>query len=153
MPIRPTTVTSHPAFAVERRDERAVHDRAPVGLGLNAGDDVAQVDQREDDEDALDDLVVEAQHEEEDDDDRERDDDVAREVEDLAPAAMPANSVAVIRVLMRNSTRHREERHPDAEVLADQTGEALARDAPMRAAISCTTISATASGTSIHRTM
>ena len=57
-------------------------------------------------------------------------DDVAREVEDFARrAAMPRElGRVVIPVLMKNSAAIVEHVMPDAEVLANQRGQALARD-------------------------
>ena len=117
-----------PGFRRERRDERAVNDGAPIGLRLDARHDVAQVDQRENHENALDDFVAQTQHEQKHDDGRERDDDVAREVEDLRPRRDAGEFRRRDAGVDEEQRGHRDERQADAEVLADQTGQALAGD-------------------------
>ncbi len=122
VPIKPTTVTRKPVSGENVGTSVPCDDGAPIGFRLDAGNDVTQVDQREDDEDALDDLVAQAQHEQKHDDRGQRDDDVAREVQDLRPRSDAGKLSRRDAGVDEEERGHRDERQADAEVLANQPG-------------------------------
>ena len=123
MPISPTTVSRKGGSSGSTRGTKASRATGvPVGVGEHARDDVGQVDQREDDEDALDDLVGQAQHEQEDDDHRDRNRQQARDAKDLRGRGDAGELGRGDRGVDHEEAGHRQERDAQAEVLADQSG-------------------------------
>ena len=119
----------------------------------HAGDDVADVERRRREKDLLDAVVGAADHERPHDDGRDRHDDVLRHPNSSRLLATPANSATTLPKFVTTSVTITKNvtRKPNSSRI--RSLNPLPVTAPMRAAISCTTTSATVIGIMVHKSV
>ncbi len=126
VPMAAIAVRSQRLLSCALRDDGAVERRAPVGLGQEAGDEVGDVDGGERQEDALHLAVAAARHQEPDAEGDRRHGQPRRDVRE-AEGRGDARELGHGRAEVGDQEgEHRERRHPEAELLADERREALA---------------------------
>ena len=126
VPMAAIAVRSHRLFELGLGHDGAVDGRAPVGLREHAGDEVGDVHRRERQEDALDLAVVAARHEQPHADRDRRHGQPWRDVGE-AERGSHARELRHGRAEVGDEEgEHRERRHLEAELLADQRRQTLA---------------------------
>ena len=129
--VVPTTATISSRVAgakVQRRRDERTADQAPVRVSQDRRRDVGQEDDDDRQEDPLDGPVAGLDDEGPDRDRDDRHDDVARDPEDLEGGRRAGELGDRVGHVGQQQDGHREGRRADAEPVADQVRQALARD-------------------------
>src|ERR1035441_924661 len=100
----------------------------PIGFDQESGDDVGDVEDAGEEEDLLDALVVAFDHQEPDREGGQRDGDVAADVEQLQGTGHAGEFGHHVGQVSQHQDAHQQEGDAQAELFADEVGEALAGD-------------------------
>src|ERR1035441_7728152 len=100
----------------------------PIGFDQESGDDVGDVEDAGEEEDLLDALVVAFDHQEPDREGGQRDGDVAADVEQLERTGHAGEFGHHVGQVSQHQDTHQQEGDAQAELFADEVGEALAGD-------------------------